>query len=70
MDLETKDDSALMAHRQYLEAKSDTFKYVQKSAHVSRLKNIGIEKDIAFCMTMNKYNVLPILKGNILVNIQ
>ncbi len=62
-----EDDSALMALRQYENAKSDLLSYVATSSHVKRLQRLGIQKDIAFCLQQDLYDVLPVLRGNTLV---
>jgi 2-phosphosulfolactate phosphatase len=41
---------------------------VKNSSHVKRLLGLGIEKDIAFCLEMDRYDVLPELEGERLVN--
>jgi 2-phosphosulfolactate phosphatase len=62
-----EDDSALMAMRLYENAKGDLLSYVATSSHVKRLQRLGIQKDIAFCLQQDLYDVLPVLRGNILV---
>jgi 2-phosphosulfolactate phosphatase len=62
-----EDDSALMAMRQYENAKGDLLSYVATSSHVKRLQRLGIQKDIAFCLQQDLYDVLPVLRGNTLV---
>lgn len=61
------EDSALMALRQYQLAKADLLGYVANSSHVRRLQRLGIHKDIAYCLQPDLYDVLPILRGNVLV---
>lgn len=61
------EDAALMALRQYQQAKSDLLGYVANSSHVRRLQRLGIQKDIAYCLQPDLYDVLPVLRGNVLV---
>lgn len=61
------DDAALMAWKQYHVASSDLITAVKKSSHVNRLLGLGIEKDIAFCLERDRYDVLPYLQGDKLV---
>jgi 2-phosphosulfolactate phosphatase len=61
------DDSALMAHSIFLMARNNMLSYLQNASHLKRLKGLGIEKDIEFCMSPNLYDVVPVLKDNILV---
>ena len=60
-------DAPLMAARLYAEAKQDLQGYMAGSSHVNRLKRLGIEKDIAFCLTLNEYTAIPVLEGDRLV---
>jgi len=43
----------------YNSAKDDLKEYMADSAHVKRLKNFNVSKDIAFCLTPNQYDVVP-----------
>lgn len=61
------EDAALMACRQYEFAKKDLLGYVANSSHVKRLQRLGIHKDIAYCLQPDRYDVLPVLRGNALV---
>lgn len=60
------DDAALMAWKQYNRASNDLLTAVKNSSHVNRLLGLGIEKDIAFCLEMDRYNVLPYLVNDAL----
>lgn len=66
-DFMINEDSALMAMRAYQQAKPDLLGYVAKSSHVKRLQRLGIQKDIAYCLQHDLYDVLPVLRGNALV---
>lgn len=61
------EDSALMAMRQYQQAKDNLLGYVANSSHVRRLQRLGIQKDIPYCLQTDLYDVLPVLRGNVLV---
>ena len=65
---EVADDAALMAWKNYNVASKDMLTAVKNSSHVKRLLGLGIEKDIAFCLEMDRYDVLPELEGERLVN--
>ena len=62
-----EDDSALMALRQYELSKNDLLSFVAASSHVKRLQRLGIQKDIAYCLQHDLYDVLPVMRGNTLV---
>jgi 2-phosphosulfolactate phosphatase len=56
-------DAALMAEQLYLEAKDDLFAFMKSASHFKRLANYGLEKDIAYCLTPDAANVLPVYKN-------
>jgi 2-phosphosulfolactate phosphatase len=62
------EDAAIMALRLYQEGKNDLLGFVANSSHVRRLQRLGIQKDIAYCLQHDLYDVLPVLRGNHLVN--
>jgi 2-phosphosulfolactate phosphatase len=59
-------DAPLMAQHLYNQAKHDMVAFLQNSSHVKRLARLNIHKDIAFCLTPDQYNVLPILQNGLL----
>ena len=63
-EFETNTDDASLAHSLYLLHKDNMLDYVSQSSHAQRLKGFGIMKDIEFCMEMDKYDVVPYLKGD------
>lgn len=59
-------DSALLAQSLYQKHKADLLAFVSLCSHVQRLKNLGIQKDIEFCLQKDVYEAVPILQnGNI-----
>jgi 2-phosphosulfolactate phosphatase len=63
------DDSSVAAKYLYLSAKDNIFGYLKASAHRRRLKKLDLNKDIKFCLTANTTPVIPVLKGDKLVNV-
>jgi 2-phosphosulfolactate phosphatase len=61
------DDSGIAAADLYRLAKDDLNTYLKKTSHSDRLKKLGIEKDIAFCLNVDITTAIPILKGNKLI---
>ncbi len=55
-------DSSSIAQSVYAEAKEDLFSYVKRkhASHYLRLSGYGLEKDIAYCLTPDTANVLPV----------
>jgi len=60
-------DSTLTAITLYHQAQNNLLAFLQNSSHVQRLKGLGIEKDIAFCLQQDIYDVVPVLKDDELV---
>lgn len=59
-------DGAQIALKFYERAKSDLLAEVQESAHAKRLAKFDIIEDIKFCLEIDKYQVIPILKNGVL----
>jgi len=62
------EDSAILAMRTYQQAKDDMIGYLANSSHIRRLHRLGINKDISYCLQKDLYDVVPVLRGNELVN--
>jgi 2-phosphosulfolactate phosphatase len=60
-------DAPLMAQHLYNQAKHDMVGFLQNSSHVKRLARLNIHKDIAFCLTPDRYSILPVLINGELV---
>jgi 2-phosphosulfolactate phosphatase len=60
-------DAPLVAMHLYHAAKYDMVDFLKDSSHVRRLKKLNIQEDIAFCLSESKYDVIPVLQGNVLV---
>lgn len=55
-------DGALLAEAVVKQAGSDHFAYLTKASHFKRLANLGIEKDIHFCLEPDRYQVVPVMR--------
>lgn len=64
------DDPALAANDLYNIAKDDLDKYLKKTSHSERLKKLGIEADIEFCLKIDLTTAIPILDGDRLIKLQ
>lgn len=64
------EDSALMAQRLYVDAKRNMLSYLANSSHIRRLQRLGIQKDIAYCLQTDLYDVIPVLRGSALVGME
>jgi 2-phosphosulfolactate phosphatase len=63
------DDSSISADDLYNLAKHDLEAYTAKTSHSERLKKLGIEEDIKFCLNVNIATTIPVLEGNRLVKL-
>ena len=68
-DTFSPDDPAIAANDLYNLAKGDLDAYLQKTSHSERLKKLGIEKDIAFCLNVDTTTAIPVLNGEMLVKL-
>jgi len=67
---EVQCDSAILAYEQYNANKSDLRRAISKSSHSTRLKNLNISRDIEFCITIDRYNMIPKLEQDRLISIK
>ena len=63
------DDAAIAANALFQIGKGDINGYLKKTSHSERLKKLGIEKDIEFCLQVDLTNAIPVLKGDKLVRL-
>ncbi len=63
------DDAAIAANDLFQLGKGDINGYLQKTSHSERLKKLGIEKDIAFCLQTDITTAIPVLQGERLVKL-
>lgn len=59
-------DGAQLADHFYESNKSNLLSVVEASAHAKRLAKFNIIKDIKFCLEIDKYDVIPVLKEGVL----
>jgi len=48
----------------YQQAKPDLFGFLKEASHVKRLANLQIFEDIKYCLTRDKYDVVPLFVEN------
>ncbi len=60
-------DAPTVAQHLYNQAKHDMVDFLKDSSHVHRLAKLNIYKDIEFCLTPDQYDVVPVLRDNVLV---
>ena len=64
------DDAAIAANDLYQLGKRDLNEYLKKTSHSERLKKLGIEKDIEFCLQVDLITAIPVLDGERLIKLQ
>jgi len=63
------DDSAIAAADLYTLGKANLNAYLAKTSHSERLKKLGIEEDIKFCLQVDLTTAIPVLEGDALVRL-
>jgi 2-phosphosulfolactate phosphatase len=63
------DDAAIAANDLFQLGKGDINDYLKKTSHSERLKKLGIEKDIEFCLQTDVTTSIPVLEGERLVKL-
>jgi 2-phosphosulfolactate phosphatase len=66
-DFTINQDTALMAQMLYKLGRKDLMGFLASSSHVGRLHRLGIHQDINYCLQTDKFDVIPVLRGNTLV---
>jgi 2-phosphosulfolactate phosphatase len=59
-------DAPLMALHLYRQAKSNMTDFLKDSSHVQRLNRLNIHNDIEFCLDVDQYDLVPILKDGVI----
>jgi 2-phosphosulfolactate phosphatase len=60
-------DASIMAKNMYSQAKHDLLKFMEPASHFKRLSGFGLQKDLAYCLSEDQVQVLPIYKNGALV---
>lgn len=63
------DDAGIAACDLYELAKDNLSVYLKKTSHSERLKKLGIEEDIEFCLNLNLTTSIPVLEGDRLIKL-
>lgn len=65
-DFEAACDAPLIAQHLYAQARHDLTKFLKDASHIKRLQRLNIQKDIDFCLTEDLYDVVPVIKENVI----
>jgi 2-phosphosulfolactate phosphatase len=52
-------DPALLAHKLYQKSDGKLSMFLEDSSHIRRLRNLDLQKDIDFCLSIDRYNCVP-----------
>lgn len=63
-------DAPLAAQTLYECIKGNLYDFMQQSSHARRLSKFGVEEDIKFCLETDKYQEIPVLRGEVLVSLK
>ncbi len=63
---ESADDSVLLSKSLYQKEKNNLLQYVENAGHAKRLRKFNVIKDIEFCLSMDTYNVVPVIKNGVI----
>jgi len=66
-EFEAECDAPQLAQIMYNNVKEDIYGNLKNASHVKRLSGFDIEEDIKFCLTVDKYDVIPVLLDRDLV---
>jgi len=61
-------DSSIAAINMYDSAKEDLYAFLGNSSHRKRLSRLNMEEDVIYCLTLDQSNIVPILKGDVIVS--
>lgn len=64
------DDAAIAANDLYQLGRHNINDYLKKTSHGERMKKLGIEKDIEFCLQVDITTAIPVLDGERLVKLK
>ena len=63
----SESDSAFLSRQLVKDSKSNLIKFALQSSHKKRTENLGIDRDLKFCLQLDIYNNVPFLKQNSIV---
>jgi len=61
------DDSVLISMSLFRKEKDNLLHYVENAGHAKRLRKFKVKKDIEFCLSMDEYEVVPIVNDGVIV---
>src|SRR5262249_11905554 len=63
-------DACIALMHLYEMAKNNPYKFLNHSFHKERLARLNLKDDIRYCLTPNQTTVIPVLRGEVIVNME
>jgi 2-phosphosulfolactate phosphatase len=57
-------DAPMIAQRLYNQGRDDLKDFLKDSSHIKRLQRLHIEKDIDFCLSADRYDIVPVIRDH------
>ena len=67
-DIQSACDAPLIAQHLYNHAKHNLRSFLKNASHIKRLQRLNIEKDIDFCLTEDQYDVVPVIRKDVITS--
>lgn len=61
-------DSTIAAMNMYATAKDDMYGFLEDSSHRKRLNRLNMPEDVIYCLSLNKTDIVPVLKGDVILS--
>jgi len=66
-DFTHEDDSVLACRHLFEAGRNNLFHFLEHSSHFNRLIRLNVKRDIEFCLTLDQFDAVPVLRGDELV---
>lgn len=66
---ELASDSALLGYLTFDRSRRKLKEFLNMASHKKRLENLHLEKDIDFCLSLDKYDIIPVLNNDRIKNV-
>ena len=63
----SESDSSFLSRQLFNDSKTNLIKFALQSSHKKRTENLGIDKDLRFCLQLDKFDNVPIYKNGSVV---
>ena len=63
----SESDSSFLSRQLFNDSRANLIKFALQSSHKKRTENLGIDKDLRFCLQLDKFDNVPIYKNGSIV---